>query len=118
MPADAVSFHEGVFAAGSKRLAFAELATHLSETGGPITGVGNVDVQEWGATFGAHIVDVEVDLETGQVTILRYTAVQDAGRAIHPGHVEGQMRGGVAQGIGWALYEGSEIRFLPAVAGG
>jgi CO/xanthine dehydrogenase Mo-binding subunit len=42
------------------------------------------------------------------VTILRYTAVQDAGRAIHPTQVEGQMQGGVVQGIGWALYEGYE----------
>jgi CO/xanthine dehydrogenase Mo-binding subunit len=109
VPADAVSFHEGVFATGEdadKRLAFAELAARLSETGGPVTGIGNVDVQEWGAAFGTHIVDVEVDPETGQVTILRYTAVQDVGKAIHPGHVEGQMRGGIMQGIGWALYEG------------
>ncbi len=109
VPADQVSFREGVFAAGedaARRLTFAELAALLSETGGPITGVGNVDVQEWGGAFGAHIVDVEVDPETGQVTILRYTAVQDVGKAIHPGHVEGQMRGGVAQGIGWALHEG------------
>jgi xanthine dehydrogenase molybdenum-binding subunit len=63
-------------------------------------------VREWGGSAGAHIVDVEVDPETGQVTILRYTAVQDVGRAIHPAQVEGQMQGGVAQGIGWALYEG------------
>jgi CO/xanthine dehydrogenase Mo-binding subunit len=48
---------------------------------------------------------VEVDPETGKVTILRYTAVQDVGRAIHPSYVEGQMQGGVVQGIGWALNE-------------
>jgi CO/xanthine dehydrogenase Mo-binding subunit len=46
-----------------------------------------------------------VDRETGQVTVLRYTVVQDAGRAIHPAFVEGQMQGGAAQGIGWALNE-------------
>jgi CO/xanthine dehydrogenase Mo-binding subunit len=68
--------------------------------------VGNVNVRGVGGSFGAHIVDVEVDPETGQVTVLRYTAVQDAGRAIHPAQVEGQMQGGVVQGIGWALYEG------------
>jgi CO/xanthine dehydrogenase Mo-binding subunit len=53
-----------------------------------------------------HIADVEVDPETGLVTLLRYTAVQDAGRAVHPTYVEGQMQGGAVQGIGWALYEG------------
>ena len=55
--------------------------------------------------FGAHICDVEVDKETGRVTVVRYTAVQDAGKAIHPSYVEGQMQGGVAQGVGWALNE-------------
>ena len=51
------------------------------------------------------MVDVEVDRSTGRVKILRYTAIQDAGRAIHPSYVEGQMQGGVVQGIGWALNE-------------
>jgi xanthine dehydrogenase molybdenum-binding subunit len=65
-----------------------------------------VNVQEWGGTFGAHIADVHVDPETAKVTVLRYTAVQDVGRAIHPAAIEGQIQGGTAQGIGWALYEG------------
>ena len=107
--ADAVSYDRGAFATSGdadRRLTFAELADLLSQTGGPVTGVGNVDVEEWGAAFGTHIVDVEVDPETGQVTILRYTAVQDVGKAVHPGHVEGQIQGGTVQGIGWALYEG------------
>jgi CO/xanthine dehydrogenase Mo-binding subunit len=109
VPADTVSFDQGMFTTSEnadRQLTFAELAARLSETGGPVTGVGNVDVEEWGAAFSTHIVDVEVDPETGQVTILRYTAIQDVGRAIHPGHVEGQMVGGVVQGIGSALYEG------------
>jgi CO/xanthine dehydrogenase Mo-binding subunit len=55
--------------------------------------------------MGTHMVDVEVDTETGKVQILRYTAAQDVGRAIHPDYVEGQIQGGVAQGIGWALNE-------------
>jgi CO/xanthine dehydrogenase Mo-binding subunit len=46
-----------------------------------------------------------VDPETGQVTVLRYTAAQDVGRAIHPSYVEGQVQGGAAQGVGWALNE-------------
>jgi CO/xanthine dehydrogenase Mo-binding subunit len=52
-----------------------------------------------------HIVDVEVDPETGKVTILRYTAVQDVGKAVHPSYAEGQIQGGVVQGIGWAINE-------------
>jgi CO/xanthine dehydrogenase Mo-binding subunit len=108
VPADAVSYREGRFVTegdGAQQLTFAEMAAQLPQTGGAVTGVGNVVVRGVGGSFGAHIVDVEVDPETGQVTILRYTAVQDAGRAIHPAQVEGQMQGGVVQGIGWALYE-------------
>ncbi len=48
---------------------------------------------------------VEIDRETGQVRVVRYTAIQDAGKAVHPSYVEGQMQGGAAQGIGWALNE-------------
>ena len=48
---------------------------------------------------------MDVGEETGKVEILRYTAVQDAGRAIHPSYVEGQIQGGAVQGIGWALNE-------------
>ncbi len=55
--------------------------------------------------FATHIADIEVDPETGKVDVIRYTAVQDAGKAIHPSYVEGQMQGGVTQGIGWALNE-------------
>ena len=65
----------------------------------------SINAQGAGAGFATHICDVEVDRETGHVKILRYTAVQDVGRAIHPTYVEGQIQGGVAQGIGWALNE-------------
>jgi len=58
-----------------------------------------------GGSFAGNIADVEVDPDTGKVTILRFTAVQDAGKAIHPSYVEGQMQGGSVQGIGWALNE-------------
>jgi CO/xanthine dehydrogenase Mo-binding subunit len=51
------------------------------------------------------LVDVEVDPETGKTQVLRCTVSQDAGRAIHPSYVEGQMQGGTAQGLGWALNE-------------
>jgi CO/xanthine dehydrogenase Mo-binding subunit len=65
----------------------------------------SINAQGAGPGFATHICDVEVDKETGQVKILRYTAVQDVGRAIHPSYVEGQIQGGVVQGIGWALNE-------------
>jgi CO/xanthine dehydrogenase Mo-binding subunit len=113
VPVESVTFGDGTFTAienadpsTEKRMAFAELAALLPQTGGAIIGVGNVDVQDWGAAFGTHIVDVAVDVETGQVQLLRYTAVQDVGRAINPLQVEGQLQGGATQGIGWALYEG------------
>ena len=56
-------------------------------------------------SYAANIIDVEVDPETGKVDILRCTAFQDAGTAIHPAYVEGQIQGGTAQGVGWALNE-------------
>ncbi len=87
------------------RLTFRELARRLLSTGGAITGKCNIDPSGEGNAFGVHLVDVEVDPETGKTNILRYTVVQDVGKAVHPGYVEGQMQGGAAQGIGWALNE-------------
>lgn len=89
----------------SKKMTFKELAAQLHGTGGTIVGRASVDPKEPGGAFGTHVVDVEVDPETAKVTILRYTVVQDAGKAIHPSYVEGQMQGGAVQGIGWALNE-------------
>jgi len=86
-------------------LTLADLAAKSGETGGPIGAQVSLNAQGAGPGFGAHICDVEVDPETGHVTVLRYTAAQDVGRAIHPAYVEGQVQGGVAQGIGWALNE-------------
>jgi CO/xanthine dehydrogenase Mo-binding subunit len=92
---------------GSQSATFAELASQLAATGaGPVVGQGSVwEENSVGGGFGTHIVDVEVDPDTGKVTILRYTAVQDVGKAVHPDYVEGQIQGGVVQGIGWALNE-------------
>ena len=109
VPVETVAFDRDRFttsADATASMTFDELAAQLPGTGGPITGVGNVNVTEWGGASGAHIADVHVDPETGQVTVLRYTAIQDVGTAIHPAQVEGQMQGGTVQGIGWALYEG------------
>jgi CO/xanthine dehydrogenase Mo-binding subunit len=103
-----VDFKDGAFFSKSDselRLSFKQLAKKLDETGGPVGATGAVDLSAAGGGFGVHIADVEVDPDTGKVDILRYTAIQDVGRAIHPSYVEGQMQGGAVQGIGWALNE-------------
>ncbi len=87
------------------RIGFKALAPRLNGTGGPVVGRATVNPGGVGNAFGLHIVDVEVDPETGKVEILRFTAFQDCGKAIHPSYVEGQIQGGVVQGIGWALNE-------------
>ena len=87
------------------RLTFKKLAAKLNGTGGPVAGRACVHPKGVGGSATAAIVDVQVDPETGKVTVLRCTALQDAGRAVHPHHLEGQMQGGTAQGIGWALTE-------------
>ena len=86
-------------------MSIAEIGAKMGSTGGPISGHHEVTAGGVGASFGAHVVDVEVDPETGRTTVLRYLVVQDAGRAIHPAYVEGQYQGGAVQGIGWALNE-------------
>ena len=105
---DKVSFQDGVFTCaenGNESLTLKELAGKLPRTGGPVTGRASVNPRGVGPGFATHLVDVAVDEETGKVDVLRYTAVQDVGKAIHPSYVEGQMQGGVAQGVGWALNE-------------
>ena len=86
-------------------MSIAEIAKAAGRTGGAIAGHAEINAQGAGPGFGTHIVDVEVDKETGSVRVLRYTVVQDAGKAIHPAYVEGQFQGGAVQGIGWALNE-------------
>ena len=106
--ADDVDFDDGSFSHKSDtdlKMTFKELCSRLNSTGGPISSQVSVDPRGAGGAFSTHIVDVEVDPETGKVDILRYTAIQDAGKAIHPSYVEGQIQGGVVQGIGWALNE-------------
>ena len=82
-----------------------EIGRRMGRTGGPISGHHATTFAGAGESFGTHVVDVEVDPETGRTTVLRYLVVQDAGRAIHPSYVEGQFQGGAVQGIGWALNE-------------
>jgi xanthine dehydrogenase molybdenum-binding subunit len=102
---DQVTFENGVFSSGDKQMRFKELVSKLDETGGPVVASVAVKPKGYGPGFAVHIVDVEVDPETGKVDILRYTAVQDVGKAIYPAYVESQIQGGVAQGVGWALNE-------------
>ena len=111
IPVEAVEWKDGqAFPAGTNAGAFppldlAAIALKQGRTGGPINAEVSVNAQGAGAGFGAHICDVAVDKETGRVEIIRYTAIQDVGKAIHPSYVEGQIQGGAAQGIGWALSE-------------
>ncbi|MGH6953033.1 MAG: xanthine dehydrogenase family protein molybdopterin-binding subunit, partial [Alphaproteobacteria bacterium] len=82
-----------------------QIAPQMGGTGGPIVGRAAVNAAMAGPGFTTHICDLEIDPETGRSEIKRYTAIQDAGKAVHPAYVEGQMQGGAAQGIGWALNE-------------
>ena len=106
--ADDVEYAKGLLrhkADSELRMTFNQLARRLNGSGGPIVGRATANPPGVGNAFGLHIVDVEVDADTGKVDILRYTALQDAGKAIHPSYVEGQIQGGAVQGIGWALNE-------------
>ena len=89
----------------SLAMSLPEIAEQLLDTGGPVVGSSNIDPPAIGSAYAGCIVDVDVDPDTGKTTIERFTMVQDAGKAIHPSYVEGQMQGGSVQGIGWALNE-------------
>jgi CO/xanthine dehydrogenase Mo-binding subunit len=102
---DGKAFPAGANAGSFEPLDLAAIAAKAARTGGPISAEVQINAQGQAPGFTTHICDVEVDRETGHVKILRYTAIQDVGRAIHPSYVEGQMQGGVAQGVGWALSE-------------
>lgn len=102
VPLDAVKAERGSFAHNGDSLTFKQLAAKLDT---PVVASASVVPEGYGPGYAVHIVDVEVDPETGKVDILRYTAAQDVGKAIHPSYVEGQLQGGVAQGVGWALNE-------------
>ena len=107
-----VSLREVVRECERRGVDTAHLATFHAETGefDPRTGRGKTFPDY---TYGTHAVDVAVDPETGAVRILRYVACHDVGRAINPQRVEGQIQGGVAQGVGYALSE--EVRIEEGV---
>ncbi|MEX0277275.1 MAG: xanthine dehydrogenase family protein molybdopterin-binding subunit [Ruegeria sp.] len=111
IPADAVKWENGCAVPSGPNAGdfdprpLADITAHMGATGGPISGHFEATPEGAGVSFGTHIVDAEVDPETGKTSITRYTVIQDAGKAIHPTYVEGQYQGGAAQGIGWALNE-------------
>ncbi|RWO14859.1 MAG: xanthine dehydrogenase family protein molybdopterin-binding subunit [Mesorhizobium sp.] len=111
IPVDDVVWEKGhAIAKGEKygnlaALSLKEIAAASGKTGGPIAGHSELVADGAGVSFATHICDIEVDPETGATRVLRYTVVQDAGKAVHPTYVEGQYQGGAAQGIGWALNE-------------
>ncbi len=98
----AVSLEES---ADRQPLTIGEIAAKAGHTGGPIVGRASVNPPMAGPAFALHICDIELDKATGRSSVVRYTAIQDVGKAVHPAYVEGQMQGGAAQGIGWALNE-------------
>ena len=100
-----IDFADGVFSSDGQSIGIQELAGKLGPTGGPVTSTASVNPSSAGAAYAAHICDLEVDLATGKTDVIRYTAVQDVGKAVHPQYAEGQIQGGVVQGIGWALNE-------------
>ena len=102
---DGCACPSGPNAGAFEPLSLKEIAALSETSGGPIAGHFEVNAEGAGVGFGVHIADVEVDPETGASKVLRYTAFQDAGKAVHPSYVEGQMQGGAVQGIGWALNE-------------
>ena len=103
--ANGEAFPAGANAGQFPPLSLKELAAKANEMGGPIGAGTQLTTTGADPGFATHVVDVEVDIELGIVRVLRYTAAQDVGRALHPSYVEGQIQGGVVQGIGWALSE-------------
>jgi CO/xanthine dehydrogenase Mo-binding subunit len=102
---EAVTVDGPCYASNGHSATVKEVAKLLEEKGEHIAAAITAKGHNSSGAFATHIADVEVDPETGKVEVIRYTAVQDAGTAIHPAYVEGQMQGGVTQGIGWALNE-------------
>ena len=100
-----VDYENGIIKSAKHQMSFKELAGELGSTGGLIVGKSTITPAGEGGGFAGNIVDLKIDPETGKIDILRFTAIQDVGTAVHPSSVEGQMQGGSVQGIGWALNE-------------
>ncbi len=103
-----VQFDSGKFSSGSDpelSIGFKDLARRIGESGEPVSSTASVNLAAAGAGYAVHICDLEIDPDTGKTDVVRYTAAQDVGKAAHPSYAEGQIQGGVAQGVGWALNE-------------
>lgn len=105
---DVIDYQEGVFTARDipdREISLSDLAGASVRGAGVISVTGTASGMEPAPSFTAHVADVEVDEDTGKVQVLNYTVFEDVGKAINRDGVEGQIQGGVAQGIGWALHE-------------
>ncbi|MGI8478525.1 MAG: xanthine dehydrogenase family protein molybdopterin-binding subunit [Gaiellaceae bacterium] len=109
-PADLEVVDGVVRAVGSPdhSITVAEISGKALRFGGryePIEGHGGSAQTRGAPSVAAHLAHVRIDEETGEIELLAHVIAQDVGRALNPALVEGQMRGGAAQGIGWALFE-------------
>jgi carbon-monoxide dehydrogenase large subunit len=95
----------GVAGVPGERLTWAELAAAAEERGAPLEATSDFDPHEASYPFGAHVAVVDVDTETGDARLRRITALDDCGRVLNPLLLEGQIHGGLAQGISQVLYE-------------
>ena len=106
-PGSEIIFEDGIFISkdSKRKIGIPELASKINPTGGPVTSTASVNLSVAGNGFGVGICDIEIDPQTGKTDVVNYTAIQDVGKAIYPAYVEGQIKGGAVQGIGWALNE-------------
>ncbi|MBX3069564.1 MAG: xanthine dehydrogenase family protein molybdopterin-binding subunit [Thermomicrobiales bacterium] len=104
--ADGVVRVKGVPDASISLKQLASMSMQVAGKYEPVYGKGSTAITDTAPGFAVHLVEAQVDGDTGAVELTRYVAVQDVGFAINPALVDGQIRGAVAQGIGWALYEG------------
>jgi carbon-monoxide dehydrogenase large subunit len=107
-----ITFADGRFTSGDKSVTIQEVAGAAygakslpPDTEPGLSATSFFEPKNFTFPFGAHIAQVEVDIETGAITILRYIAVDDCGKVINPMLVDGQVQGGIAQGLGQALLE-------------
>ncbi len=111
---EAVEFRDGVFrrTASGRSVGLAEVARAAAELPtlpddlhGPLAAVGDETVSVAEFPYGCQVVEVEIDPDLGTLEIVRYTAVDDVGRAVNPGIIHGQVHGGIVQGVGQAVFE-------------
>ena len=92
----------GLFEVAAAALTRNDLPDDLS---GALDAISDQTISDASFPYGCHVCEVEIDPETGMVEIVNYTAVDDVGRAVNPMIVHGQVHGGIAQGVGQALWE-------------